>query len=222
MGFPFEFAEGVSTIVATIIAVIALVISVWQLTASNRQSLYSHRLNWITRAAGLVSLYEENRKELLKLDPSEPYMDADLTLVFMTNNVWLERVGAEISRMRDERSRHNTLTVFEDVKMTAMESEMLFRKSVSGLGGRFIYAYEALLEEMRRYTLIIQKMTEYNEKRIGGRATIERASSKIREPRYRDDLLAAVRDGESAYWELMDQGVLARAKKATKVFGFRR
>ena len=75
---------------------------------------------------------------------------------------------------------------------------------------------------MRRYTLIIQKMTEYNEKRIGGRATIERASSKIREPRYRDDLLAAVRDGESAYWELMDQGVLARAKKATKVFGFRR
>ena len=88
-----ESVESVSTIAATIIAVIALLVSVGQITVSNRQSLYSHRIDWIMHVADLVSLYETNRSQVLELDRSEPHLAADLMLVFLTNDVWLEKIG---------------------------------------------------------------------------------------------------------------------------------
>lgn len=216
-----ESVESVSTIAATIIAVIALLVSVGQITVSNRQSLYSHRIDWIMHVADLVSLYETNRSQVLELDRSEPHLAADLMLVFLTNDVWLEKIGAEMSGASGERGKQEVLATLEDMKKTAMESEMLFREKVSKPGARFIYAYEALLEEMRRYALIVQRMTEYNERRIGGPTSLEEASSEIGEPRYRNDLHAAIEAVESAYQDISKSGTLDEAKRAARIFRLR-
>lgn len=216
-----ESVESVSTIAATIIAVIALLVSVGQITVSNRQSLYSHRIDWIMHVADLVSLYETNRSQVLELDRSESHLAADLMLVFLTNDVWLEKIGAEMSGASGERGKQEALATLEDMKKTAMESEMLFREKVSKPGARFIYAYEALLEEMRRYALIVQRMTEYNERRIGGPTSLEEASSEIGEPRYRNDLHAAIEAVESAYQDISKSGTLDEAKRAARIFRLR-
>ena len=109
-----ESVESVSTIAATIIAVIALLVSVGQITVSNRQSLYSHRIDWIMHVADLVSLYETNRSQVLELDRSEPHLAADLMLVFLTNDVWLEKIGAEIRRAWQAGSAGNARRHEED------------------------------------------------------------------------------------------------------------
>ncbi len=144
--------------ISAIVAIIALLISCYQVRLSNKQSLFNRRLNiWIT-VDKLMSVYVKNAKDLEHDD--EPQMDIDLQFALLTNTTYLQSISTSITHVLDAEPQLNLHLKLDKMKSLAMEARFCFKGKSGNAIAEFIEAYQSLLFSMYQYQILLNKRSQ--------------------------------------------------------------
>lgn len=113
-------------LVTAVTAVVALVLNSYQIRLSNKQHLFDRRLNDYMVAAGLVSLYKDNRALLMRKREDEPQFAIDQEFLWLTNNSYMESQIEAISHPLTQPYHKNFLKKREDLRALSTEIGLIF------------------------------------------------------------------------------------------------
>ena len=154
------------SLVSAIIGIIALFISVHQTKLSNKQALFSRRLNVYLKFDGMVKLFQQNKQLILsdKNHDELPYIGVDLYFVWLTNNAFLESVTEAMQHLLQQPYHKDFLAKREEIAMLAKEACFVFPKKIGNEMGDFLFTYSELLFKMYQYEICVDSMRKQAEK----------------------------------------------------------
>lgn len=194
--------------VTTVVAVIALLLSGYQIRLSNKQHLFDKRVENYIIAKGLIELYKENTTFFQKKD-DEIFSDIDSRFIWLTNNSYLESITSAIHYPLEEQFQKTLLLKLENLKEVATKTTFLFDGKSSELLGNFILHYQKLLFAMYQYQILFTKMQK---KAKEDKLSKEEASEQLNEKEQRNKLYKAISNVTKSYSELMDSNVEEKIK----------
>lgn len=188
--------------ISAIEAIIALLISCYQARLSNKQSLFTRRLNiWIT-VDKLMSVYVKNAKDLEHDD--EPQMNIDLQFALLTNTTYLQSISTSINHVLDADPQLNLHLKLDEMKSLAMEARFCFKGKSGEAIAEFIEAYQSLLFSMYQYQILFNKMLQ-NAREY--QWTLEQAYERLDEPNQRKELFEKENALAASYKTLCQQKI---------------
>ena len=152
------------SVITTIAAIIALIISCSQMRLSNKQSLFDRRLKAYMLVQGLIGLCKEYLDAILRERTSKPVYSIDIIFAEITNNSYMESQADAIKNPLQAPYHQNFLRKREELRSLAMELELIFEGQEALLYSNFIRAYEKTLAAMYRYKIVIDNMEKENQK----------------------------------------------------------
>lgn len=152
------------SVITTIAAIIALIISCSQMRLSNKQSLFDRRLKAYMLVQGLIGLCKEYLDAILRERTSKPVYSIDIIFAEITNNSYMESQVDAIKNPLQAPYHQNFLRKREELRSLAMELELIFEGQEALLYSNFIRAYEKTLAAMYRYKIVIDNMEKENQK----------------------------------------------------------
>lgn len=78
------------SLITAMTAILAVVLSVKQISLSNKHHLFERRLKVYMIVSGLVCLYKENRNLIERKRKDEPQFAIDHEFIWLTNNTYME------------------------------------------------------------------------------------------------------------------------------------
>ena len=102
----------------------------------------------------------------------------------------------------------------EELRNTAMEIELIFKGEAALAYRDFLRTYEAALDVMYQYQIIIDKMRKENEKHL---MTIEESEKMFSEKKYRDNLYDALAKLRKAYDVVAQDHIEKQMKKQLRL-----
>ena len=149
-----------------------------------RINMFLHDIDyWIIN--GLFKLYSANGEMLESADWNKPYCGIQASFSFITNNEFLESMGAAFENPYDFEAKRRFLSKCEYIQRIAEEVPLLFEGNEAVSVKTFIEKYKDALIAMFRYRTL-EKAAETSKK------TLSDSLFKIPEPRYRNELHSAV------------------------------
>lgn len=200
--------------ISAIVAIIALLISCYQARLSNKQSLFTRRLNiWIT-VDKLMSVYAKNAKHLEHDD--EPQMAVELPFQWLTNTTYLLSISASINNVLDVDHQLKLHLKLDEMRSLAMEARFCFKGKSGDAIAEFLEAYQSLLFSMYQYQILKTKMLQ-NSKDY--QWTLEQASVKLHEPEHRKDLFEKENALAASYKTLCQHNKRGAIQRQIKLTG---
>lgn len=154
------------SLVSAVIGIIALCISVHQTKLSNKQALFSRRLNVYLKFDGMVKLFQKN-KQLMLSDKNHnelPYIGVDSCFVWLTNNAFLESVAEAIKHPSQQPYHKDFLAKREEIATLAKEAYFIFPKKTGTVLNEFMFTYGELLFKMYQYVICVDGIRKQAEK----------------------------------------------------------
>lgn len=198
------------SVITTIAAIIALIISCSQMRLSNKQSLFDRRLKAYMLVQGLIGLCKEYLDAILRERTSKPVYSIDTIFAEITNNSYMESQADAIKNPLQAPYHQNFLRKREELRSLAMEFEFIFKGSEVLSYSNFIRAYENTLMEMYRYKMVIDRMEEKNKEHPMEEETLILMYGE--EPR-RQNLYGALEELKTAYDAVTQSKVEGKIKK---------
>ena len=193
-------------------AISALAISFLQMRQSNRQALFSRRLNlWLTTEK-LMDVYSENAERLRPSDGAQ--LANDLRFSWLTNTTSLQEIGPAISNVLNGEWQLKLHLKLDEMRSQASEARYIF-KGNSGLAiSRFLGAYQELLFKMYQYQILVNDMLDMAREH---RLTLEEACADVHEEEFRKELFAAQDTLSAAYQELSTRKIRGKIKRQMRL-----
>lgn len=193
-------------------AISALAISFLQMRQSNRQALFSRRLNlWLTTEK-LMDAYSENAKHL---KPSDEVQFANsLRFSWLTNTTSLQEIGPAISNVLDSEWQLKLHLKLDEMKSQASEARYIFKGKPGLAICRFLDAYQKLLFKMYQYQILVNDMLDMTREH---RLTLEEACADVHEEECREALIAAQNVLSAAYQELSTRKIRGKIKRQMRL-----
>ena len=204
----------VLSIITTIVAVIALIISVAQIKISNRQNMFDKRLNNYMVIKGLINLYEQNRERLEANKKDEPIFAIDLEFCWLTNNNFLEEIQSAISEPLTQPYHKEYLKKQEEIKRIAQEVLLVFSGKEAQILSEFVLSYTDLLHKMYQYQILLKHMKEDNEKKP---TMLNVLQERYHEKSFRDELLLGYKKLKEYYDKLVEEKVETKILKQMRL-----
>ena len=157
-----EIASFVLAIVTGAAAVIALIISIVQITTSNKQALFERRLKAFLTIKWMKQLCDENAslKETVLKDKNEPMFSIDLFFVYMTNSSDLEVLQTVVGHVLESEYQRKYLLKIEELRSLCEEVRLIFPESIGYQLADFVYYYEEMLVAMYKYQVAIKSISK--------------------------------------------------------------
>lgn len=193
-------------------AISALAISFLQMRQSNRQALFSRRLNlWLTTEK-LMDVYSENAKHLRPNDGAQ--LTNDRCFLWLTNTTSLQEIGPAIFNVLDSEWQLKLHLKLDEMRSQASEARYIF-KGNSGLAiCRFLDAYQKLLFKMYQYQILVKTMLDMAQEH---HLSPEKACADVHEEEYREELFAAQDVLSAAYQELSTRKIRGKIKRQMRL-----
>lgn len=197
---------------STFAAISALAISFLQMRQSNRQALFSRRLNlWLTTEK-LMDVYSENAKHLKPSD--EVQLANDLSFSWLTNTTSLQEIGPAISNVLDGEWQLKLHLKLDEMRSQASEARYIF-KGNSGLAiCHFLDAYQKLLFKMYQHQILIKTMSDMAQEH---HLSLKEACADVHEEECREELFAAQDALSAAYRELSTRKIRGKIKRQMRL-----
>ena len=176
------------SLITAVTAILAIVLSIKQISLSNKHHLFERRLKAYMIVSGLVGLYEENRMLIEGKRKDEPQFAIDHEFIWLTNNTYMEAQSEAIVHPL-EQPYHK-------------EIRLIFKKPINDSYGKFVECYEKTLFRMYQYQIIIDKMMKENEKKP---MTPEELQKFFPEKEHRTRMYDAMEELKVSYQALVDQ-----------------
>ncbi len=180
-----EIASFVLAIVTGAAAVIALIISIIQITTSNKQALFERRLKAFLTIKWMKQLCDENTslKETFLKDKDEPMLSIDLFFVYMTNSSDLEVLQTVVGHVLESEYQRKYLLKIEELRSLCEEVRLIFPESIGYQLADFVYYYEEMLVAMYEYQVAIKSIRKESEKKpfpVNNSVEVRQRKSMIR------------------------------------------
>lgn len=198
------------SLITSITAILAIILSVKQISLSNKQHLFDRRLNAYMKVSGLISLYQESSSLIERKREDGPQYAIDYEFMLLTNNSYMEAQIEVMSHPLEQPYRKEFLKKCEELRSLATEIRLIFKKPINELYGKLVECYEMTLFRMYQYQIIINKLMKENEKNP---MTPEKVQKFFTEKKYRIRMYDAMKELKVSYQALIDQKV---NKKITK------
>ncbi|URZ02726.1 hypothetical protein [Clostridium felsineum] len=204
----------VTSVVTSIVAIFAVILTCKQIRLSNKQHLFDKRLENYIIATGLIQLYRSNCN-YINNEKDTPILSNHMDFEFLTNNTYLEQITCAIYNPLKESSQKELLIKLENLKEVATKIKFLFADNVSILLGDFVLRYQELLFEMYKYQTCIKEINKENENH---KLTLEEIAQKVGEKTCRVRLQEAFDNLKKADSALKMANVEDQIKKQIKLY----
>lgn len=135
------------SLITAMTAILAVVLSVKQISLSNKHHLFERRLKVYMIVSGLVCLYKENRNLIERKRKDEPQFAIDHEFIWLTNNTYMEAQSEAIVHPLEQPYHKDFLKKREELRRLATEIRLIFKKPINELYGKFVECYEKLFFE---------------------------------------------------------------------------
>lgn len=204
--------DKIISIITIGIAMLALIQTNKQIKLSNKQSLFTLRLNNYSIIKGVIELYKEN-KNLLN-NREEAFLANDFVFKFMVNNSYLEHIADVISNPLEYSIKKEFLKQMEELKRIALENKLLYSKGKYYLLSEFVICYRNVLLQMHKYQIVIKKIEDISNK---FNIEFEKAANQINEIKYREELYTSFKLLEETYENIVKNKVLIQIENQIKL-----
>lgn len=184
------------SIITALVAIVALFLSFYQITLSNKQNLFDRRLKAYMLVNGLVSICKDNYEWISEKREAEPQLANVSNFMLLINNTYMESQADAINHPLEQPFHKEFLRKREELRNSAMEVEMIFRGEAALTYSEFLRAYESALATMYQYQIILDQMKKENEKHS---MSLEKAGEMLSEENYRNNLYNALEKLKKAY-----------------------
>lgn len=205
-----EIIELLVSVITSIAAIIALVLTVKQIRLSNKQSLFDKRLECYLKIDGLMKLYEQSRSSLEQERNDEPIFAVEVEFLGLINNSYLEEIGETIKKPLEEPGHKKFLIKREELKKLGAEADLIFKGEEKTDISLFVLAYEQLLFKMYEYQIYVKSLIEYSERFT---ATHGYTQNEVNEISYRKRLLEAYAELNTVYSRVIKTKGMEKLKK---------
>lgn len=207
----------VLSVVAVIVAVIALFQTNRQIKLSNKQNLFNSRVEIFLVASGMIELYKRNRSDIDKRAErakNNPFYDVDAVAAFLTNNTYLVQLDTALAFPHRSEEHNIFFTKMESLKEVAAKIRFLFTGKASDLLSDYVLSYQELLSEMYFYKSTCVRIENYcREKGV----TPVMAAKEFYEKKHRDELVKSLFKLRENYDNLVKNDVESIIKKQIKL-----
>lgn len=198
------------TVMTSIVAFIAIYLSVRQMQISNKQQLFDRRLKAYMLVNGIISLCKKNYMWLSEKREAKPQLANDLVFMWLTNNTYMESQDKAIQQPLEQPFHNEFLKKLEELRSMAMEFELIFKGDIALQYSNFLRDYEKTLAVMYQYQIIIKKINEENRKHP---RSLEELSQMFPEEEYRDSLYKALDKLRESYDVVAQEKVEKKLRK---------
>ena len=205
------------SIIAAIIAIIALLQTHKQIKISNKQFLFDKRLNRYLFAKGLLELYKDNENLLDYADyTDDEAIIVDFQFINLTNNNYLKDITCIINEPKNKDFKINFLIKIEELKELSNEIRFLFQNKSGLLLGNFIMKYQNVLMEFYKYQIVLDLMMSDNFPRKN-KPTYNELQKQYGELDHRHRLYNAIDDLKNSYYEVVNKKIINKIEKSIKL-----
>lgn len=201
-----------ATIISLGIAIIALFQSNKQTKLSNKQNLFNDRVNIYLIFKGLIQLYKENQDTIEKEKNDDLYLSSEYVLGDLVNNAYLEIMAGVIGKTLQQPYQKDFLTKIEEIKNVAEKTKFIYEKDVNNYIYNFIVAYEELLMQLYKYSVLIYRMREM-EKQIPNKEGIREIAKSAKEIEHRNKLFDKFNNLKKAYRDIEENQIIEKMEK---------
>ena len=185
------------SIIAVVVAIVALFQTNKQIKLSNKQQLFNRRLEKYLLIKELLSLYSENRFLIHTDDICE---SVKYVFAWLTNSATLESMCLAMENPLKHEEQKIFLTKCEMLEKSAMEIELIWEGKVGHIMGQFVRQYKKLLRAMYRQQIMLDGLhVERGEEPM----PLEIVQKEIREKAEEFGLFSCVESLEKTYQQIV-------------------
>lgn len=216
MDVGISIIECIATIISLIIAVVALIQSYSQTKISNKQNLFNERIRSYLLINGLMQLYREN-KRIIEEDKKEGiYFLSDFLLGVLVNNSYLEIMAKVIGKPLHQSEQGEFLKKIEELKNDSEKTRFIFNGDIAEYLYDFIIAYEEVLMELYKYSVLIDSMRKIQEQ-IPNKDDINGIAKEVNEIEYRERLFYKFKRLTKAFNDIETKKIVTKMEKQIKL-----
>ncbi|WEV67940.1 hypothetical protein OZX72_02850 [Bifidobacterium sp. ESL0769] len=210
--------ESTLSVVTALTAVLALGLSLFQIWLSNKQQLFTKRVDLWLKLDTLLKLYGSNRKsirhEYEEGKAGTVLFANDLDFIFLTNSADFNAMAGAIHKPLDNEEQSYFLTELEEIRKTAVECEFLFKGELAKSFSAFVNSYVDVLFAMYQYQIVINRMEEDAQEK---EYNLERALEENNEPQVRKGLVQKLRELDNCYELILKRRYVQKVRKKIRL-----
>lgn len=154
----WDIAASIAGIAGTIIAIVAIFMTVYTVRAQNKQNLFEKRLEVYLLCKTFYDLINDNQKVLdIKSEHGYP-INVDLEFIWITNTDFFNGSPKLIFDLHNEDFRYGFLQKLEELGIVAEKCSLLFERKDGEKLRIFIESYRNALRSMYSYQIVLNKM----------------------------------------------------------------
>lgn len=199
------------SVIAVVVAVVALFQTNKQIKLSNKQQLFNRRLEKYLLIKELLSLYSGNRFLINTGDICE---SVKYVFVWLTNSSRLESMCFVMETPLKQEEQNIFLTKCEMLEQSAMEIELIWGGKVGHIMGQFVRQYKELLRAMYRQQIMLDGLHDDRKKEP---MPLEVAQKQIREKAEKFGLFSCVEGLEKTYQIIINKNAEEYLKRSMKL-----
>lgn len=206
------------SIITAIVAIMALIISIWQMNLSNRHQLFDRRVDKYILIKELLSLYSRNRMALIGYNDS--LFVVDLLFNWLVNCSTLESMAPVMSDPLDTEKKKVFLTKCEMLEHAAVEIKLIWTNKEAELFSEFVNQYVKLLKSLHMQQIYLNDLQTENELKISnnqGAMDGEVAEKRIREFAEKVGIYSTISALEKTYNMIIETNAESRLVKSIKL-----
>lgn len=203
--------NSVVSVVTASVAVLALVLTLLQMRLSNRQNIFSKRLDVWTKTKGLIDIFAKNSN---RITFDKPIIPVGSYFFILTNNAFLSEMGDALKHPLEQPYHKRLLEKLEELKVMGEEIAFLFSKKNARALSSFVLDYQSLLFALYQYQILLGEMESGRERY---KWTLEDAKRNLPEEDQREVLVDAFGKLQESYDMILSKGVEAKVVKQIKL-----
>ena len=152
-----EIVNIIVPIVSIVPAFIALFISIYQITVSNKHALFDRRIKAYSIITRLSSLCNNNKYILNNIDEN---IEVEFPYIVMTNTTFLEDIQDVINHPLENDWQRKYIIKMEQLISLCDEVRLIFPNSIGYPLADFIYYYEEMIVSMYKFQCAIHSVSK--------------------------------------------------------------
>ena len=121
------------SVITALTAILALVLSVRQISLSNKHQLFDRRMEAYMLTNGLIALCKDNYMWLSPKREQMPQFANDYVFIWLTNNTYMEKQADAIEYPLEQPFHKEFLQKREEIRITAAEIDLIFKIAEVGI-----------------------------------------------------------------------------------------
>lgn len=208
--------EKILSIVTAVTAVVGIALTWIQISESNKQALFTHRIKVMGYAKNLFNIYADNKENIIDeyLDNNSPDFTAGFKFLLLTSTPELKNVSKVINNPITELAHTNYMIELNNISQMGSNINLLFNGENAEYVSDFVTQYQLTLRELYKYQIVLKRIKQDNE---NNQVLLIDLQKKFNEPTSKEKLRQQLNKLDQAYQKVEDHNCFAKLENETRL-----